>query len=469
MTKIVLMLLGLSVGACGGVATPLAVESDPKTPVLTPDNEEIPPQTISWLRENIIPVKTTQPGADKSDLMPLKEIIGDARIVALGEATHGTHEFFQMKHRLLEFLVEEMGFTTFAIEAYWAESALINDYVHTGKGDVDELLANLGYWPWQTQEVFDLIEWVRVYNQSPDHAPVSFYGFDMQNAKGAIDQLVRYLEIIDTETAATAREKLSCFGRYQDYNFQQTQYAQQPAPTRQQCSQDLQAVYDGMLANQRAYESLSSPGAFAFTLQTARVIQQAEKMATAAESGAIFPREWFNARDAAMAANVIWLLDHAGPEARIVLWAHNVHVQAADWEYSGIRYETMGTHLRQVLGDQSLAVGFNFHDGAFNAVDYDSGSNTYASLQAHQAGPPVPYSIEEFLHRAETSRFILDLRQITAESPSGWLLNPHWLRFVGSTYDRASEPEDNAYVVVLPEAFDVIIYFEESTPSHLLP
>ncbi|MGD2178895.1 MAG: erythromycin esterase family protein [Anaerolineae bacterium] len=469
MKKIIVLLLGLHLVACGGAVTSPTPEALPLTPELTPDGEEIPPQTAAWLQGNAVPFNTAQPGVDLSDPMALKGIIGNARIVALGEATHGTHEFFQMKHRLLEFLVEEMDFTVFAIEAYWAEATLINDYVHTGEGNVAELLANLGYWPWQTQEVFDLIEWMRAYNQIPDHAPVSFYGFDMQNAKGAIDQLIAYLTTVDPDSAVSTQARLACFSRYQEYNYQQTEYAQQPAATKQECRQDLQVVFDELVTHQTAYEAVSSPTAFAIALQDARVIQQAEEMAAVAESFTDFPRDWFNARDEAMAENVKWLLDYTGSETKIVLWAHNVHVQAVDWEFRGTRYLPMGTHLRREYGDKLVVFGFSSYGGAFNALDYDTATDSYAGLTAHQAGPSVPNSYEQYLHSAELPRFFLDLRRITADSPAGsWLLRPHWLHFVGATYDRQSRPEDNAYVVVLPEAFDVLVYFDETTPSALL-
>ena len=122
---------------------------------------------VLWLKANAIPFQTAEPNSSLEDLMPLKEMIGNARIVALGEATHGTHEFFQMKHRMLEFLVEEMGFNTFAMEANWPEANLINDYVHTGKGDPAELLKGLYFWTWDTQEVLDMIRWMRAYNENP--------------------------------------------------------------------------------------------------------------------------------------------------------------------------------------------------------------------------------------------------------------------------------------------------------------
>ncbi len=124
-TLLVSLLLAL-LPACG--------ESSPTPP---------PGPEIAWLRENAVEFRTAEPGGDYADLMPLEQIIGNARVVALGEATHGTREFFQMKHRILEFLVREMGFTTFGIEATWAEANRVNDYVHTGVGDPAVLLSNL--------------------------------------------------------------------------------------------------------------------------------------------------------------------------------------------------------------------------------------------------------------------------------------------------------------------------------------
>ena len=109
-------------------------------------------ELISWLRRHAIRLTTVEAGRGAADLQPLKPVIGRARIVALGEATHGTREFFQLKHRLLEFLVTEMGFTTFAIEANWPESLAVNDYVLHGRDDAARSLAGLRLWTWNTEE-----------------------------------------------------------------------------------------------------------------------------------------------------------------------------------------------------------------------------------------------------------------------------------------------------------------------------
>jgi erythromycin esterase len=483
MKKIIPLILGIYLAACSGnIAMPTS-ENPPLAPELTPDEGEFPADHTAWLQENAIPFNTTQPGADNRDLEDLRDIVGSARIVALGEATHGTHEFFQMKHRLLEFLVEEMGFTVFAMEAYWAESNAINEYIQTGEGNASKLLeyiqtgegnaskllADLGYWTWQTQEVLDLIEWMQEYNQDPNHQSLSFYGFDMQNAKEAIDQLLGYLMTVDPDSAASARSRLYCFSQFQIYSYQQTQYAQQESEIKQSCRQDIERVVHDLIDHQKEYAAQSSLADFTLALQAGRVIQQAEKMAAAAEEGHV-SANWFNSRDQAMAENVSWLLDHAGTDAKAVLWAHNVHLQTTDWEFNGFRYRTMGVHLRQAFGDDLVVFGFSHFGGVFNAIDFDGKNNQYGEVIGHQLPDPMPNSYEEALKSADAPRYFLNLRQFGKDFPEGgWWSHPHWLSVFGSTYDPRSDIEDNAYVVVLPEAFDVMVFFKETGASILLP
>lgn len=113
---------------------------------------------IEWIRKNAIPFETVEAGHDFEDLQPLKGLIGDARIVALGEPTHGSHEVFQMKHRLLEFLVEELGFSVFSIEANMPESFRLNEYVLGGQGDPSALIRGMYFWTWSTEEVREMVE-----------------------------------------------------------------------------------------------------------------------------------------------------------------------------------------------------------------------------------------------------------------------------------------------------------------------
>jgi erythromycin esterase-like protein len=159
---------------------------------------------VDWMRSHAVPLETSDAGHGFRDLQPLKKIIGSARIVSLGEATHGTHEFFQMKHRMLEFLATQMGFTIFTIEANMPEAYRLNDYVLNGNGDPVKLLKDMHFWIWDTQEVLEMIRWMREFNKS-GKGRVEFTGFDMQYpevAMGIVHDFmaktdVNYLEALE--------------------------------------------------------------------------------------------------------------------------------------------------------------------------------------------------------------------------------------------------------------------------------
>jgi len=141
---------------------------------------------IQWLREHAVPLQTVEAGHGFTDLQPLGLMVGNARIVELGEATHGTREFFQLKHRLVEFLASQKGFTIFSIEANMPEAYRLNDFVLNGVGDPKQLLKGLYFWTWNTEEVLDMILWMRDYNKS-GKGRIEFTGFDMQTPTVSID------------------------------------------------------------------------------------------------------------------------------------------------------------------------------------------------------------------------------------------------------------------------------------------
>jgi len=135
-------------------------------------------KVVEAIKSEAIEIKTVEAGNGFEDLMPLKDILKDKKVVAMGEATHGTKEFFQMKHRMLEFLVNEMGYNVFGIEACMSDCMAINDYVINGKGDAKQSVSGMGFWTWDTKEVVDMVEWMREYNKT-HIKKVKFYGFDM--------------------------------------------------------------------------------------------------------------------------------------------------------------------------------------------------------------------------------------------------------------------------------------------------
>lgn len=180
----------------------LAQETSP----LPPDAEQVAAQA-AWVKRHAIPIKTAQAGSGFEDMMPLKAMIGDARIVSLGEPTHGTREAFQFKHRMLEFLVEHMGFTIFSIEANMPEACALTKYIQTGEGDPRELISGMYFWTWNTDEVFQMVEWMRAWNAAhKDRTPLQFTGFDMQTSTVAAKLATDYLSIHAPDLAPRAEK-----------------------------------------------------------------------------------------------------------------------------------------------------------------------------------------------------------------------------------------------------------------------
>ena len=402
---------------------------------------------VNWLKGKCLPFDTPRAESGFADLAYLKDLVAGARVVALGEATHGTKEFFQMKHRILEYLVKEMGFNTFAIEATWPEANLLNDYVMTGQGDPAKLLAGLYFWTCNTQEVLDMIRWMRRHNENPGSAPkVGFFGLDMQYPKMAMNNVISYLTKVDPPAASWASSLYAGYRVYQDNISAYTKASEYEKTT---CRRYISEIYDSLAAHQSEYVTKSSAKDFAWGLQSARVVVQSELEWCQTDVG-------FYYRDYFMAENAKWLLDQSGPTGKIVLWAHNGHVSTRDrW---------MGAYLRYWYGDQMVVFGFDFYAGSFNAVPIKAG--TYAPFTAET--PPTD-SYEYVFRWSNLPRFVLDLRDPSSPPAVGsWILGPRKLRNVGSIYD-ASSPSLYFYTTPLTKEYDVVVCFQDTSPSTLLP
>ncbi|HEY0014906.1 MAG TPA: erythromycin esterase family protein [Longimicrobium sp.] len=408
---------------------------------------------VTWLAQNAVPFSTTDPGGDYAELAPLGAMIGDARIVGLGEATHGTHEFFRMKHRILEYLVREKGFSTFAIEATWAEANRLNRYVHTGEGDPEVLLSNLYFWTWNTREVLAMIQWMRAHNQNPGNAPkVSFYGFDMQHSRVAMDDAVAYLRRVDAAAADSAVGHYQCYRAFQDL----PQRSLPPyggavsAEVQARCHNGVVAVHALLARRADEFAAKSDRRAFDEALRAARVVVQNEDMRAGPDDQRV------RLRDTYMAENVAWLGDVAAPGSRMVLWAHNAHVSR--------RAPYMGTHLTTRYGNDYRVVGFSFYRGEMSAVVQGVGLSTASAVAA------VDSSYEHQFHRLGLQRFIVDLRPLRSGAPqgAGWLLGPRLFRQVGALYNPAT-PEDFYLQSPLATEYDIMIHEDVTNASNRLP
>ena len=462
---LVVIMAGVACGSAPTVPTPaitaVYVTTTPEVvapaPLASPTTTTLlpavfPPQAVAWLRTNAVPFKTSQPGSGFDDLEAVRSMVGDARLVSLGEATHGTHEFFEMKARLFEYLVTEMGFNSFAIEGYWPEANQINDYLQTGLGDPKQLLTQLGFWTWDTQEVLDLILWMRAYNERAGSQPhLSFYGFDMQSPWLAMDNVVQYLQEVNPHTGAWADVQYDCLRQYRDAG---QKYVGAYITVRTRCRVAVQGVYDLLVRRQEIYAALTPSADYNNALESARIVVQAERLY------ASWPD--YSMRDTFMAENVGWAFQQAGPNARMVLWAHNGHVGAIQGE--GTEPKSMGSYLRDTYGSSMVIFGFSHYQGTFNARSYGD-----MVLRSHVLPAPLPDSYESFFHSANLPRFLVDLRGVERDLPAAaWLLGPHPVSSIGAVF---GENFPGIYVrsAHLPREYDVMIYFQDTTPSMLLP
>ena len=246
----------------------------------------------SWLRDRAIVLDTVEAGHGFADMQPLRDVVGDARIVALGEATHGTREFFQMKHRMLEFLVREMGFTIFAIEASTPDTVAVNDYVLHGNGKATEVVAGMGFWTWNTEEVVQMVEWMRAYNADARNAnKVQFIGFDMQNPPASVKSLVWYLEKVDPGAAKSIAPSLAPLAKRGTARFATRNVQQMLAPALDQA--------ETLLASHRErYVAATSEAEWVSALHDVELLRQGARLrSVSVEAGRAV-------RDAAMAENV---------------------------------------------------------------------------------------------------------------------------------------------------------------------
>lgn len=412
---------------------------------------------IRALRQAAVPFRTAEAGGDYSDLAPLKQIVGNARIVSLGEGTHGTREFFQMKHRVLEYLVKEMGFTMFAIEATWAEANRVNDYVMNGTGDPAVLLSNLYFWTWNTQEVLAMIQWMREYNRTTTGRKIGFYGFDMQFSRVTMNDVESYLQRVDPAMAERVAALYLPYRAYQDAIASNTRnYADAPANERQQCRANVQTVHDLVHAQESNYVRASSQADYDRALRAARIVVQNEEMR--ANSGTAYSI----ARDRSMAENAAWLLQQGGQGAKIVLWAHNAHV--ANSTQFGI--EWMGYHLRKQFGSDMVIMGFSFGEGKFNAVE--SNGTSYTGLKPLSTSFAADNSFEYQFRRLQLPRFFVDLRTFATTPDGRWMQEPRPLRSIGAVFAPSYE-KNYFYSTTLPKEYDVMIYFGTTQASVLLP
>jgi erythromycin esterase len=386
----------------------------------------------TWLKENAVHLNSIEAGSGFDDMQPLKAIIGEARIVALGEAAHCNGSFSRAKHRMVEFLVTEMDFTVFAIEATFPGALELNDYILTGEGDPERALGALVYAAWNTEEILAMIKWMRQYN-STHEKKVKFYGFDVRVAGGSAKAVYNYLRkikgtndydkllsvIMNPWTAQKFRQSAK------EKNFRAKEeieslitYLEDKKPVSNQKTPSEQKILEHKQ--------------WRLAVQHARVLLQYIEFRSLLSNRS----KATDFRDKGMAENVRWLADYE-KGAKIILWAANAHIMTSPG--SGC----MGAYLRRTFGNDMVVV-------ALMGNRYSEDPSPDNTVQGY--GAPKG-SVRALLGEAGLDMAIIDLRSLPKGAVSKYFNAPR---------------KTGAISCLLPWAYDAILFIESTTNARFV-
>ncbi|HEY2012944.1 MAG TPA: erythromycin esterase family protein [Bryobacteraceae bacterium] len=421
----------------------------PLTPATDPETASA---VVAELKQRAVPLTTAHPGEKLAELAAFGQAVGDARIVALGEATHGTREFVEMKHRMVEYLVREKGFTVVAMDANWPESQAVDRYIKTGEGEAKAALGGIYGWQWYTEEMLALVEWMRNHNQDPDkHGTLTFTSFDMQighaAAKKVLDYLGRYLpDAVDAAAAAYAEAQGLELRRAEIYDDKAEAIADRAAAVMQV----LDSHRDALIAQ-------STAEAWRDARQAAATVYQSSVLHIPGKGPAY--------REEMMAANVEQVAA-AHPVEKIVIWSDNSHVRA---DGGKDHPKSMGDWLREPFGKQMYVVGFAFRRGTFRAIGVEGGK--FKELANYTAPPSPSGSGDAILGTAGLPMFFLDLRKgdgaAAGSALDRWLGEAHLFHNPGAEW-VTDEPDSNMDTAAPAKLYDGLVFVDESHPTHPL-
>jgi len=422
-------------------------------PVLSP----APAPVTGWLAQAALPLSTVEPGSNPEDLRPLAELISGVRLVGLGESTPGAHEFFRLKHRLLEYFATEQGFTVLGLETGFSESQAINDYVLTGKGEPSQVLAGLGQGVADTEEMWAVVQWMRAYNAQPRHKrKLQVYGFDMPQAAGATRAVLNYLARVDPNYLAQVEARLNPLLELDLRGAAPGEARERVEPL----ASEVTALATRLVIKREAYTRRLSAREWALAARSARGLGQFIAFHRSADTA-----ERVAARAEAMAENVQWMLEQAGPDARMVLWANTGHL--AGWG-EGRLHPTLGKRLREAYGPAYHAFAFVSGEGTFQAASLSEGPGVSQNGRMPFPVQKIPEdTVEATLLATGVPLFAVDLRNAPREGAVG----SFWQERRRMRATRAGETKGGELLSGLRvrEDFDGLFFMAHTTASRPRP
>jgi erythromycin esterase-like protein len=399
-----------------------------------------------------------------SDYDPLIQQIGEARFVLIGEASHGTHEFYRERAQITKRLIQEKAFTAVAVEADWPDAYRVNRYVRGTSSDAEAIDSLAGFkrfptWMWRNADVLDFIGWLRAHNDALSNSTnkVGFYGLDLYSLHSSIEAVLGYLAKVDPEAAKRARYRYSCFDHFGE-NTQAYGYAASFDLT-ESCKNEV--VSQLVELRRRAADYANRDGGIAvddffFAEQNARLVKNAEEYYRSMFRGSV--PSW-NLRDRHMAETLESLVAHLGNQgqtAKVVVWEHNSHLGDARATEMGERGElNVGQLTRERHGKDAILVGFSTYTGTVTAAsDWD------APAERKHVRPALKDSYEALFHGVGISRFQISLGEINAMVSA--LREPRLERAIGVIYRPETERQSHYFYARLADQFDALLHFDQT-------
>jgi protein-L-isoaspartate(D-aspartate) O-methyltransferase len=395
------------------------------------------------------------PAFDDAGFGALFDRFADAKVVLLGEATHGTTEFYQARAAITRHLIEKHGFTIVAVEADWPDAAAVDRHVRhrgPGAGGNEPPFGRFPAWMWRNTDVEAFVEWMRAHNSGLENdRQAGFHGLDIYNLSGSIGAVLDYLDKIDPEAARVARQRYGCLTPWQK---EPSAYGSAVLSRGyRECEEAVIAQCRDLLAKRLEYARHDGERFFD-AAQNARLVAAAEHYYRAMYYGGT---DTWNLRDRAMFDTLVRLLELRGAQAKAVVWAHNSHIGDARFTDMGAVRDQLnvGQLCRERFGEDAALIGFGTHAGTVAAA-----SDWGGEMETKQVLPARADSYERLCHEAGTARFLLDLQR--HQELHYRLLQPRLERMIGVIYRPDTEFESHYVEASLPQQFDAFVYFDET-------
>ncbi len=430
---------------------------------LVPEVERIRAEGAEELAGLIRTVCVHLPAPERADAFaePFDRFAG-ARVVLLGEATHGTAEFYRARAAITRRLIERHGFNIVAVEADWPDAARIDRHVrHREAGAYDEqAFARFPTWMWRNEEVAAFVDWLRVHNERlPVADRAEFRGLDVYSLRGSIAAVLDYLDKVDPPAAKRARQRYGCITPWQ---AEPSWYGRAVAMSqRDSCEDEVVAQLREMLDRRLDYADKDGE-AFFDAAQNARIVRAAEHYYRIMYRGST---ESWNLRDRHMFDTLQHLLEARGPGARAVAWAHNSHVGNAAATAMGWQGEfNIGELCKTAYGEEAVSIGFGTDRGTVAAADDWDGP-----MRIKKVVPARGDSYERVFRQSGVARSLTHLADPRQGDLRAALARPRLERAIGVVYRPETELYSHYFEAVLPEQFDAYVWFEETGAVTPLP